>query len=561
MLPVNITKLDSSGLTLFKSIEVVNTTRETLKMANGKVEKEINDKFQNVIAVVGLLASQWNSDCCDFCIFVSYRNYLPYNSEGDFNRTYKKINRSRQKQIDDQHWNILMESTKDTDSKKIYTIENDSEVKQSEHSLHKYTNSQFSPHGSVNLHLLHDPFDLNHIHGLRNRMFKTFNEFYNILENALLPPVLRSAKRKLIKIKECEQLPNNYIFDLNSLLSEIKKESKNEDLHNKKNGTLRKDFQIKLIKCYKLTINATKICSKTLEAGTYNPIQSKMKNLIQIISALSSTTGKYIYGEIYKKRKKESFDLVKHCKDLENILEESGYKDTDDGHHSNNVDNNILNKLSYKALSKPKTQLFSANSNRLSMYNQDKPKLGSYYAQGWSKKSNELTKNKIVSKDNLRMKNNLDNVKTVMEEYPFGKSNETNYELFFKKIQDEKLIDTNEAIQFPTASKVFKSNQLTITSNVGLFIVKENIWRNFPIKNLRLSQNGSMLLNIAQEHANNNYLYKINFKQKSLTTEHDVNILSKITESIIDELINEVLSKINYDVIIKKLIRMELQLE
>lgn len=60
-----------------------------------------------------------------------------------------------------------MESTKDTDSKKIYTIENDSEVKQSEHSLHKYTNSQFSPHGSVNLHLLHDPFDLNHIHGLR----------------------------------------------------------------------------------------------------------------------------------------------------------------------------------------------------------------------------------------------------------------------------------------------------------------------------------------------------------------------------------------------------------
>lgn len=32
-----------------------------------------------------------------------------------------------------------------------------------------------------------------------------------------------------------------------------------------------------------------------------------MKNLIQIISTLSLTAGKYIYGELYKKRKKESF--------------------------------------------------------------------------------------------------------------------------------------------------------------------------------------------------------------------------------------------------------------
>jgi len=48
-LPVNITKLESSGLTLFESINVVNNTRETLKMANGKVGKEIYDKFQNVI--------------------------------------------------------------------------------------------------------------------------------------------------------------------------------------------------------------------------------------------------------------------------------------------------------------------------------------------------------------------------------------------------------------------------------------------------------------------------------------------------------------------------------
>jgi len=48
-LPVNITQLESSGLTLFESINVVNNTRETLKMANGKVGKEIYDKFQNII--------------------------------------------------------------------------------------------------------------------------------------------------------------------------------------------------------------------------------------------------------------------------------------------------------------------------------------------------------------------------------------------------------------------------------------------------------------------------------------------------------------------------------
>lgn len=52
------------------------------------------------------------------------------------------------------------------------------------------------------------------------------------------------------------------------------------------------------------------MCSKTLEAGIYNPIQNKMKNLIQIISALSLITGKYIYGEIFKKKKKESFVCI-----------------------------------------------------------------------------------------------------------------------------------------------------------------------------------------------------------------------------------------------------------
>jgi len=48
-LPVNITKLEPSELTLFESIEVVSNTIETLKMANGEVGKEIYDKFQNLI--------------------------------------------------------------------------------------------------------------------------------------------------------------------------------------------------------------------------------------------------------------------------------------------------------------------------------------------------------------------------------------------------------------------------------------------------------------------------------------------------------------------------------
>lgn len=108
------------------------------------------------------------------------------------------------------------------------------------------------------------------------------------------------------------------------------------------------------------------------------------------------------------------------------------------------------------------------------------------------------------------------------------------------------------------ASKILMSNQLKTTSNVGLYIVQENIWRTFPIKNLRLSQNGRMILNINPEQTKENYLYKRQFKQQSLIKEYDVNILFNISESIMDNLINEVLSKIDYDGIIQKLIRMEL---
>lgn len=93
-------------------------------------------------------------------------------SEDDFNRTYKKINRRRQKEIDDQHWIIHMESIKDTDSKKTNTNKNDTEVKQSAHSFNKCNNNKFTTHDSVNLYSLHDPFDLNHIHGLRKYLLK-----------------------------------------------------------------------------------------------------------------------------------------------------------------------------------------------------------------------------------------------------------------------------------------------------------------------------------------------------------------------------------------------------
>jgi len=107
------------------------------------------------------------------------------------------------------------------------------------------------------------------------------------------------------------------------------------------------------------------------------------------------------------------------------MLEECDYKDTDNNNHSNNSHSNIINELSNKALSKPKTRLFSANSNRLSMYNHDKPKLGSNYAQAWSKKSIETTRSKdLLKKDsNIKTENNLDNIKTIIEEYPFGELN------------------------------------------------------------------------------------------------------------------------------------------
>lgn len=68
--------------------------------------------------------------------------------------------------MDAQQWNNYLESIKYTDSKKPYSIQSDSEVKEN-YLLNKCTNSQISTCDSANLYSLHDPYDLNHIHGLR----------------------------------------------------------------------------------------------------------------------------------------------------------------------------------------------------------------------------------------------------------------------------------------------------------------------------------------------------------------------------------------------------------
>lgn len=82
------------------------------------------------------------------------------------------------------------------------------------------------------------------------------------------------------------------------------------------------------------------------------------------------------------------------------MLNESGYKDTEGENNRNNDKkyNNTLNELANKALVKTKTQLFSTNTNRLKMYDQAKPKLGSCYAQEWLKKSIESTNDKVTKK-------------------------------------------------------------------------------------------------------------------------------------------------------------------
>lgn len=83
------------------------------------------------------------------------------------------------------------------------------------------------------------------------------------------------------------------------------------------------------------------------------------------------------------------------------MLNECGYEDTENEINTNQTEikcNNTLNELTSKALSRAKTPSFSTNNKRLSMYNHSKPKLGSSYAQEWSKKTLDLAKYKVNTK-------------------------------------------------------------------------------------------------------------------------------------------------------------------
>lgn len=78
---------------------------------------------------------------------------------------------------------------------------------------------------------------------------------------------------------------------------------------------------------------------------------------------------------------------------MKNILNDSGYKDTEIKEHSN-LNHNVLEELTNKALAKNKQ--FSTNTSQFSIYVPPKPKLGTRYAQEWSKRSPEVTEIKVV---------------------------------------------------------------------------------------------------------------------------------------------------------------------
>lgn len=69
-------------------------------------------------------------------------------------------------------------------------------------------------------------------------------------------------------------------------------------------------------------------------------------------------------------------------------MDTCGYKDTENEVQDDNLNNNILNELANKAITKNK--LFPVNCSQLSMYKQVKSKLGC------SNKLIESTKNKVI---------------------------------------------------------------------------------------------------------------------------------------------------------------------
>lgn len=79
------------------------------------------------------------------------------------------------------------------------------------------------------------------------------------------------------------------------------------------------------------------------------------------------------------------------------ILNKCGYNDSENNVTDKNQTSDTLKELANKAVfNKTKVPLYSLTTNQLRVFNQVKPKFGSNVVQGWSKKSLELSKNKVI---------------------------------------------------------------------------------------------------------------------------------------------------------------------
>lgn len=71
-------------------------------------------------------------------------------------------------------------------------------------------------------------------------------------------------------------------------------------------------------------------------------------------------------------------------------MDEFEYNDTNDKDHG--INNNAIDELANRALTKTRNKIIPNNPNRLSMYEQDKPNVGTRYALEWSKKPKKQSK-------------------------------------------------------------------------------------------------------------------------------------------------------------------------
>lgn len=76
------------------------------------------------------------------------------------------------------------------------------------------------------------------------------------------------------------------------------------------------------------------------------------------------------------------------------MLDEYGFEDIENDNYSSV--HSVLHTFSKKAIPKSRTQQFGTNSDRLSMYKEAKPLIGTKYAREWSKKQ-QLPKNNVIT--------------------------------------------------------------------------------------------------------------------------------------------------------------------